>query len=388
MRTESDLRDPQGRRALAPLLVRHSPFAILLLAGLLLSTLLSAAPAQETNSAAVTPETAAAPATNSDEALRTYLQLQEQIQTLQLLLERTRRESELASARSSELISDRLQAVEQSLNLQHSREWESVQSSNHTLIVLAAIFAGVGMLAMLLTALFQWRTVHALSEFSAALPPFRGLAPPPVAGPLGPSDSQLPAGSATVHSNMRLLGAIDRLEQRLEQLENSTQKPTALRAASTPLASVAAPETPASALVSPPEHSSDKATANGKSEHTEPAAPTEHDSEAPALLLAKVQTLLNMDQFQEALDTCERILALEPANTEALIRKGMASERLGRFEDAHACYDRAIAADGSLTIAYLYKGGLYNRQEKFTEALHCYEQALRINAKPANQEAA
>ena len=82
-------------------------------------------------------------------------------------------------------------------------------------------------------------------------------------------------------------------------------------------------------------------------------------------------------QAAEALGCFEQALALEPNHAEALVRKGVALERLQKPDEAIACYDQAIAADASLTVAYLYKGGLFNRLERFNEALACYEQALR-----------
>ena len=95
------------------------------------------------------------------------------------------------------------------------------------------------------------------------------------------------------------------------------------------------------------------------------------------VLLGKGQSLLNLDQAEEAVACFDQVLALDANHPEALVKKGAALERLRKLDEAIACYDRAIAADGSLTVAYLYKGGLFNRMERFGEALECYEQALR-----------
>jgi tetratricopeptide (TPR) repeat protein len=101
------------------------------------------------------------------------------------------------------------------------------------------------------------------------------------------------------------------------------------------------------------------------------------DAARITMLLGKGQSLLNLDQAEEALGCFDQVLALDPSHPEALVKKGAALERLRKLEEAIACYDRAIAANGSLTVAYLYKGGLFNRMERFSEALECYEQALR-----------
>jgi tetratricopeptide (TPR) repeat protein len=301
--------------------------------------------------------------TNGEEALQSYLQLQEQIHAIQLVLERTRQESDATAAKNAELVAERLQAVEQSLVQQRSRDWDAIQGSNRAVLLVAEVFAGVGMVAMLLTALFLWRIVHRLGEISAGLPAFRTVVPPPVVSALGPGDAHLPPGSAAAHSSLRLLGAIDRLEQRLQQLEGSTQTPSD--------ENHSAADAESSAML-----------ANGKPQSGASANLADSpQAERTRLLLAKGQSLFSLEQNEEALAAFDEVLTAEPGHAEALVRKGAVLERLLRFDEAHECYDRAIAADGSLTIAYLYKGGLFNRQERFSEALRCYEQALKARDK-------
>jgi tetratricopeptide (TPR) repeat protein len=95
------------------------------------------------------------------------------------------------------------------------------------------------------------------------------------------------------------------------------------------------------------------------------------------LLLGKSQTLLKLDKAQASLGCLDEVLALDPGNTDALVKKGAALERLLRFDEAIQCYDRAIAQDNSMTMAYLYKGSVLNRTDRHNEALACYEQALK-----------
>ena len=100
------------------------------------------------------------------------------------------------------------------------------------------------------------------------------------------------------------------------------------------------------------------------------------DAARITMLLGKGQSLLNLDQAEEALACFDQVLTLDPNHPEALVKKGAALERLRKLDEAIACYDQAIAADSSMTVAYLYKGGLFNRMERFGEALECYEKAL------------
>ena len=288
----------------------------------------------------------------SSEALRSYLQLQAQLHETQLALERNRQEAEAAAARNTESVTARLQLVEQALTSQRARELEAMQSANRWVLIVAGTFAAVGFLAMLLTAYWQWRAVNRLAGFSAL--PSAGLAfgggralPAFNAG-----EMQLVGAGGVEQSNVRLIGALDRLEKKILELEQTAQTPSGggaqASAASTATAAVAAASAGAGRI---------------------------------PLLLAKGESLLNLDKPEEAVACFDEILTLAPAHPEALVKKGDALERLRKIDEAINCYDRAIATDGSLTIAFLHKGGLFNRLERYEEALQCYEQALHSQEK-------
>lgn len=227
-----------------------------------------------------------------------------------------------------------------------------MQSSNRVMLIVAGTFAALGFLAMLLMAYFQWRTVSRLAEITAALPAARVAlpAPAPLAA-LGPGDSPMVTVSSVEPLNGRLLGAIDRLEKRIQDLESQPH----------------AGREPAAHL------ENGEARPNG-------------DEGSVALLLGKGQSLLNLDKPEESLVCFEAVLKAAPDHAEALVKKGAALERLRRTEEAIACYDRAITIDRNLTMAYLYKGGLFNRLERYGEALECYEQALRTQEQRATAE--
>jgi hypothetical protein len=296
--------------------------------------------------------------TNSLDTLRSLLQVQEQLRATQLAIERNRQETDAAATRSAEVLATRLQGIEQALATQRAQELEAMQSSNRVMLIVAGSFAALGLLAMLLTAYFQWRTVSRLAEISAGLPLSHALGVRPALGGLGADDTHPLALGPAQQSNQRLLGALDRLEKRIYELEHTTHVP--LKEGS--------PAQPDAALPAP-------------SANTEPATIEANGSGPDAaritVLLGKGQSLLNLDHAEEALASFDAVLALDANHPEALVKKGAALERLRKLDEAIACYDRAIMADSSLTVAYLYKGGLFNRMERFTEALECYEQALR-----------
>jgi tetratricopeptide (TPR) repeat protein len=321
-------------------------------AGLVLARSFAGLYAEETNA----PGDAEAHDTVSTEALRSYLQLQEQIRATQLALERNRQEAETLAARNAEAVAARLQLIEQAVSSQRTRELEAMQSTNRLLLIMAGSFAGVGFIAMLLTAYLQWRAVNRLAEFTALITGAGRAALPSPARP----DLHVLGSGTTEQSNARLFGALTRLEERIHELEHSAQIPLTDKSAS----SSGAEAGPLSAQ-SP---ATDSNGADTSQTHV-------------ALLLAKGQSLLSLEKASDALACYDEILALEPNHPEALVKKGLALEQMRQIDDALNCYDRAIEVDGSLTIAYLQKGGLYNRLERYEEALQCYEQALRTQEK-------
>lgn len=308
---------------------------------------------------AVEPNPSAISETNSQDLVRAYLQLQEELHATQLELEQNRTEARETARQNADALASRLQNIEQALGSQRARELEAIQSTNRVMVIVAGGFASLGFIALLLMAYFQWRTVHGLAEISAALPGMRALGPGGPLAALGPGEAQVMGESQAEKSNLRLLGAMEQLEKRIYELEHTA---------------------------SPPAHGSNNGPGAPSGSNGGPeSAVTEPESAGEAtrisLLLAKGQSMLNLDNPQAALACFDEVLNLAPEHTEALVKKGAALERLQKLDDAIQCYDRAIAADDSMTIAYLHKGGLFNRMERFKEALECYEKALQTQEK-------
>ena len=303
--------------------------------------------------------------TNSQETLRTYLQLQEQLHATQLAIEENRKEAREAGAQTAEALTRQLQAIEQAIAAQRARELETMQSSNRLMLIVAGTFAAIGFAAMLIMAYFQWRTVNGLATLSTALSPTHPLGPAPAIAALGPGGDLPDKAGPAAQSHQRLLGALEQLEKRLSDLEHASSSPKA-----------GAPADPGFAP--------GNGNGGGKPAPGSPGGASRADRPAPSseadrvsVLLAKGQVLLTLDNTEAALACFDEALALAPNHAEALVKKGTALERLQQIEAALECYDRAIAADGSMTIAYLHKGGLFSRLERFNEAIECYEKALQ-----------
>lgn len=292
----------------------------------------------------------------SNESLRAYLQLQEQLHETQLAIERNRQDDLAAAAQDSMTLSNHLQAIEQSLLVQRAGELADTQRTNHLLMVVIGLFAVVGFAAALLTAFFQWRAVSRLAEISAALSTLRPLAGSRAGAALGLGEHEVFAHGFVEQSNSRLTALVEHLEKRIGELEHATTLPL----------------------------KDSDSTGNGEAQPTVQAVPDprmEENAERIASLMEQGQSLLNAERVEEAIACFDEILALAPNHAETLVKKGTALEKLRHPQEALECYDRAISADGSMTIAYLHKGGLCNRLERYGEAMDCYERALHTQEK-------
>lgn len=279
--------------------------------------------------------------------LRSVLILQEQVRTTQRAVEQAREEAQVEAKRTSDAMAARLNTIEQTLNTQREQELRELQKSTHKMLIIVGVATAVGFLAMMVTGFMQMRAASGLTEASrqlAALP--------------APRFAELPAPSATgavpalQDANAHLLGAIDRLEHRLEEMEATTG-----------------------------------GTQTATHGHKTIAAGAPSTTQL-ATVLSKGQALLNLDKPDEALEQFDEALKIEPRNIEAWIKRGTALERLQRIDEAISSYDHAIEIDGSTATAYLFKAGVYNRQKKYAEALQCYEKALHAQQKTRTAAAA
>jgi tetratricopeptide (TPR) repeat protein len=272
--------------------------------------------------------------------LRNFLVMQEQLRATQRAVEQARDEAQAESKRTAEIMAARLNLIEQTLNAQREQELDSLRRSTRTMLTVVGLITAAGFVAVLFAGFVQVRAMTRLAEVSEQLR--LAFAAPRV--------GELTVGSsATGHdqiefANANLLGTIDRLQKRLEEMESKV----------------------------PDTHTA----TNGHKQAAVPAA-----SAQAMTIIGKGQALLNLDKPELALEHFEEALNIDPQNVEAWIKKGAALERLQRIDDAIAAYDHAIATDSSTATAYLFKAGVYNRQKKYAEALQCYEKALSVQQK-------
>lgn len=308
--------------------------------------------AEPTNATPAAPDQVA-----SQDVLRAYLQVQEQLHATQLALERNRLEAESAARSNAEAFTARMQLLEQSLAGERQREFDALQGLQRLMLVFAGVFAGVALLAILVTTFLQSRALNRLASANTSRPMLPALTQAAPFPALGPGAGPLVPFGTPENANARLLAVIERLEKRVQELEQLTPATEgAPVVAERPALAEAAPDSPGEAQAS--------------------AAATRRAAQIE-LLMGKGQVLLDLDRATAALACFDEALKLEPRHAEALVKKGAALERARQPDEAIACYDRAIAADRSFTMAYLHKGGLCNRLSRHEEALQCYEEALK-----------
>lgn len=347
------------------------PAAVMLLAFALFTTIapLPAATPEED------PAAAARKALEAVTAMaQTATNTEAELRQTQREMERLRRELELRVAQNSEAITASLRVIETSLGQMHDRQKVhigAVESSNRAILTVAGVFAAVGLVGLIFILVILSRALGRFSEIAVAAAPrpaLLGNGTVQGAGMLGNGDAMQRGGSAE-ESSARFQGAIDQLQKRIMELEQSVQ--------TAPPAPAASPARNGSKTILTAGNVTTNIEPLMPEDAPDPAADENSPSSRASVLVGKGQALLNLDSVEPAMQCFNEALALEPNNPEALVKRGMAFEKMQDWERALECYDSAIAADASLTVAYLYRGGVCNRLQRYREALESYEQALR-----------
>ncbi len=297
-------------------------------------------------------------------------------------IERVRLEAVATARTNAAAFAERLQTLEQTLMAQRERELAVLRESNHLLLLVVGVLAGAGLFGVFLIGWFQLRAMRRFAEAAGALPMGQtlSLVHSPVA--LGAGEMHLVAANAAEQSSTRFLTTLERLEQRIHELEHTTAPlPPSSAAQANGEQFPLSVGPPLKSLVSGALAPAARA-AHGKARA---AGAANEKLDRAALLLGKGQALLSLGQGEDALACFDEAVALAPQNVEALVKRGTALERLKRLEEAIECYDRAIALDGAQTLAYLHKGAACNRLARFGEALACYEKALQSQKEAAPQ---
>lgn len=84
-----------------------------------------------------------------------------------------------------------------------------------------------------------------------------------------------------------------------------------------------------------------------------------------------------LGNHDQALNCCQRAIAIDPRNAAAYCNMGSAMQALGRFNEALGSYQQALRLQPGLAIAYYNMGNLMRDQGNYDAAEQCYRQTVQ-----------
>ncbi len=193
----------------------------------------------ELNAQSTPPSAPAKPAApeemNQTELVETYRNMREQLRAAQTAIVNNRFEFEATSRAQAAALAEKIEAMNailaterkarqaesDRLDFERERQQADIQRSNRTVIWIASAFGSIGLLAMLLAALFQWRAINRMAQVIDQRPQL------PAPGELSLLPSGPASGQPVALSTRRLMSTIERMEQRIKELEQTTVPPLA-----------------------------------------------------------------------------------------------------------------------------------------------------------------
>lgn len=95
--------------------------------------------------------------------------------------------------------------------------------------------------------------------------------------------------------------------------------------------------------------------------------------------LLRAEALYKMQQYKEAMEDINAILAQNPDEETTLLLRGKIKEATGETEAAEADYGHVTDLNPFNEQAFLYLGQLYIEQKKLTEAITLFDEAIELN---------
>jgi len=95
---------------------------------------------------------------------------------------------------------------------------------------------------------------------------------------------------------------------------------------------------------------------------------------------AKSVFLMKEGNYEDAIETIERIVELDEGHRKAWENKGGIHLRLGQLEEALVCYDNLLKLDPGDEVIWTRKGNVLTRLCRYEEAKDCYDRAIDINS--------
>ncbi|HSA12224.1 MAG TPA: hypothetical protein P5205_17825 [Candidatus Paceibacterota bacterium] len=107
--------------------------------------------------------------TNSQETVSAYLRLHEEVRATQLAIEQNGQMATDAVRKTAEALFKGLQAIQASMAVQRTQDFEAMQRWNQVILTAVAVTGAMGFLAMVTMVYLQWRTHKSLARISVTL---------------------------------------------------------------------------------------------------------------------------------------------------------------------------------------------------------------------------
>ncbi len=106
----------------------------------------------------------------------------------------------------------------------------------------------------------------------------------------------------------------------------------------------------------------------------------ESGEESTEILAAKGHIQFELEQFDDALKTYEKLLSVAPRHPTASFNLGICYEKLGRWQEATDSFQKALDTDPQRSEAQLGLGICLLHQEKPEPAIACFDKVLAREA--------
>ena len=103
------------------------------------------------------------------------------------------------------------------------------------------------------------------------------------------------------------------------------------------------------------------------------------DPKSKRALNRKSYALHKLKKYNDALITLDKSIELDYRYAETWTLRGNSLSGLGRDDEALDCYDRAIQIDSDYQKSWLGKGYSFHKLKKYDEAIRCFDKAMKLN---------
>jgi tetratricopeptide (TPR) repeat protein len=103
------------------------------------------------------------------------------------------------------------------------------------------------------------------------------------------------------------------------------------------------------------------------------------DPQNPLILLQKSDLLMEMGKLTDSLELIDNVISISPEISQAWHLKGDICSIQGITDGAYEAYSKALELNSNYLYSWVGSGLVFNDLKQYTDALECYESALEID---------